>query len=587
MQPGEEGDEPHQARRRRRWPWFVLAGVVAWVLIAGWDLAAGALDLQAGKKSVDAARATSSTDDLVAGRPTADLRRAARRLGSAHRHLNDPILTPVRVLPVVGRQLRSAAAISGAAATVADAGATGLTRARVIIDREATSSRSRATAARELSQIATDALVRLRSLSLGPRSGLVGPLAQARADLAENLTTVTTALERGAAGGRAVATLLDGPRRYLVFAANNAEMRAGSGMFLSVGELDTGDGLRLGDMQSVTAVPLPTGAAAVPLEGDLPNRWGWLHPSEEWRNLMLSPRFDVQAPLAVRMWTASGHGDVDGVLALDPLALKGLLQATGPVTVDGRQIDSSTVVAELLHDQYTRFGSEDAELAARREGLGRLARATFDALNTRTWKVADLARGLLPLVEGRHLLAWSKRADDQGDWSTAGVDGSMAADSLLVALSSRAGNKLDQYVHISSDLETTPSGAGTAVTMRVTLANDAPTGQPKIITGPTDGSGVGEGTYVGVLSVTLPGAARHARIDGVPELTVAGPDGPTRVIGLLLPLDRGQRRTLVVHFDLPERDGSMRIEPSARVPAIAWQRGGKAWTDAQPHVVRW
>ena len=31
----------------------------------------------------------------------------------------------------------------------------------------------------------------------------------------------------------------------------------------------------------------------VPFSGDFADRWGWLHPNREWRNLGLSPQFDM------------------------------------------------------------------------------------------------------------------------------------------------------------------------------------------------------------------------------------------------------------------------------------------------------
>ena len=74
----------------------------------------------------------------------------------------------------------------------------------------------------------------------------------------------------------------------------------------------------------------------VPLDADLRDRWGWLNPNQEWRNLGVSPRFDATAELASRMWTSLGGAPVDGVLALDPIALQAIMKATGPVDVAGR-----------------------------------------------------------------------------------------------------------------------------------------------------------------------------------------------------------------------------------------------------------
>ncbi|HWC10714.1 MAG TPA: DUF4012 domain-containing protein, partial [Acidimicrobiales bacterium] len=479
---------------------LALAGLVVgvWALVAGWNLVFGALHIREGKQAIDAARATSSVAELIEARPVADLQRAHSRLRAAHRRLTSPTLAPVRVLPVVGRQLRALSALSGSVATVADAGATAVTRARSAVERGTVTGPQRAAAARELADVAADTLDRIDRLDLGPSRGLVGPIARARAETVEKLDGARTGLRRGAAGGRALATLLEGPRRYLVAAANNAEMRAGSGMFLQLGLLETGNGaLRLEDVRTVTAYEIPPGSVAV--EGDLADRWGWLHPADDWRQLMLSPRFDVQAPLAARMWEAGGRPPVDGVLVLDAVAFSGLLEATGPVEVEGRSISASSVVQELLHDQYVRYTVE--EQRQRREGLGQLARATFDALERGGWSVTDLARGMQAVVDGRHVLAWAARPEEQADWVAAGVHGALQADSLLVALSSRTGNKLDYFQRVTSDLAVSRTATESVVTLRVTLRNAVPAGAPPSFVTDFEGSGAGEGGYLAIFAV--------------------------------------------------------------------------------------
>ena len=585
--------EPHPesppARRRPPWPPrrpLAVAGLVLvlWALFAGWSLVRGSIDLRAGKRAIDAARAKSSVADLVDARPVADLREADRRLRSAHRRLGSPALAPVRLLPVVGRQLRSLSALSRAAATVADAGATGVTRARGIVDGASDVGADEAVVARDLAALAADTLDRIEGLDLGPGRGLLGPIARARAEMTEKLTGVRSGLRRSAAGGRALAALLGGPRRYLVLAANNSEMRAGSGMFLQIGELETGGGtLRLANIDTVTAFDIPPGS--VPLEGDLRDRWGWLRPNDDWRNLMLSPRFDVQAPLAARMWAAAGRPPVDGVLLLDPVAFSGVVRATGPVEFEGRTVDADSVVRELLHDQYLGYTNEEADI--RREGLGQLARAVFAGLERGGWSLVDLARGLLPVVDGRHVLAWSSRPEEQSDWAAAGVDGALGPDSLLVALSNRGANKLDYFQRVRSDLGVEVTGDETLVTLEVTVRNAVPTGEPPYVAGDNENLGHGEGGYLGIFTVNVPGAARNVRIEGVDQLAVAGWDGPTQVVGFQLVVRRDETRTLVVRFQLPGPAGTIRVEPSARVPGIEWSAAGQRWTDSAPRLVTW
>jgi hypothetical protein len=330
--------------------------------------------------------------------------------------------------------------------------------------------------------------------------------------------------------------------------------------------------------------PIPEDS--VPLEGDLADRWGWLNPNDDWFNLMLSPRFDVQAPLAAQMWAGGGRPPVDGVLVLDPVAFSGVLQATGPVEVDGRRIDAASVVNDLLYGQYLRYpeGGDDAE---RRETLGGLARAAFGALDAGGWSVAGLAQGMAPVIDGRHVLAWSARPEEQADWALAGVDGSLRPDSLLVALSSRTGNKLDYFQRVSGDIDVAHAGDESLVTVRLRVRNTVPAGTPPSVSADIEGTGAGEGGYLGILSVNVPGAARNVRIDGVDDLAVAGPDGPTQVVGFLFHIGRNEERTVVVRFQLPRRAGAVQVEPSARVPGIEWTAGGRTWTDSEPEVVSW
>src|SRR5205823_8908567 len=93
-----------------------------------------------------------------------------------------------------------------------------------------------------LAGVANTARASLAGLDTGPSSGLVGTLAHRHSELVSDLAKAQDGLMRSSAATRAAADLLSGPRHYLVLAANNAEMRAGSGIFLQAGILTTGGG---------------------------------------------------------------------------------------------------------------------------------------------------------------------------------------------------------------------------------------------------------------------------------------------------------------------------------------------------------
>jgi hypothetical protein len=567
-------------RRRRRLLWALgaLAAGGVWAAAGALTLSRAASDIRAGTAAINRARASAELVDLAAGTPVADVRAAQASFERAHRRATSPVLLPVRLVPVIGRQLESVAALSGAASDVGQVILDTMLEGQRLLERTPTNHPERADLVRRLSVIAGDAGRRLDAVDLGPDVGLFGRLADARDQLATELGSLHDQVERGSVGAAGVAEMLTGPRRYLVFAANNAEMRAGSGMFLSVGELEIDNlGLRLVNMRSVVDVPVPKGA--VPMDGDLADRWGWLAPNVEWRNLMTSPQFPESAELAARMWVAAGNKPVDGVLAIDPVGLQALLSATGPVTVDGRGIDAGNVVGELLHDQYVRYASRAR--SDRREELGQIARAAFEALDTSS--VPNLAKAMTAAADGRHFMAWSSKPVQQAGWQALGVDGALRPDSLLLSVLNRGGNKLDQFLAVAGDLSFAPKGADTEVTLKVTLTNNTPlSGEPPYIAGEDPNAGVPQNVYLGILSVNVPGHAFDLRIDDASTFTVAGADGPTRVVGLQLRVDHQKSRTAVVRFTLPGDHGRLRVEPSARVPAITWTGPGGTWPDGAP-----
>jgi hypothetical protein len=182
---------------------------------------------------------------------------------------------------------------------------------------------------------------------------------------------------------------------------------------------------------------------------------------------------------------------------------------------------------------------------------------------------------------------WATNPTEQLAWQALGVDGALHADSLLVSILNRGGNKLDPFLRVRAEIAAAPVETETEVVVTVHLENRVPTGEPSYVTGPHPRSGVGEGVYLGILALNLPAEAEGARFDGVDSLAVQGQDGPSRVIGFQFELPRDGRRTVVARFRLPARAGSLRVEPSARVPAVRWTSGSAGWTDTSERTVSW
>lgn len=572
-------------RRRRRWLWgLVVAALAVWLAAAALDAVAAVAAARDGKRAADAAKAAASPEDLVTGKPLADLRRARARFASAHHRLRSPLLAPVRVLPVLGRQLRSADGVTGAAEEVADIGAGAVGEAQRVLNQPHRTGPDRVVLLRRLADTAARADARLDGLDLGPRTALLSPLRHAHDQLADQLNRLRDGLAKGSAGAHAAADLLAGPRRYLLLGSNNSEMRDGQGMFLSAGLLQTVDGqLHLEDFRSTPDLTLPPGAVVAPPE--LAEHWGFARPTEDMRNLGMSPRFDATAPVAARMWAAAGNPPVDGVLAIDPLGLQAVLAAVGPVQVGDQRIGGDNVVDYLLHGQYVRHAQDEGQ--ARKEELGTIAHAAMGALQDREWSVGQLGKGLATAARGRHLLAWSSRREEQDAWRAAGVDGALSDDSFALGVISTSGNKLDHFVQVRADLVTHPNGAGTSVEIRVHVENTVPPGEPAYVSGRDPKTGLADEVYGGILALNLPDDAQRGRVDGVDHLVALGPDGPTRLVATSFTLKRGEQRTLVARFELRRAHGTMRVLPTARVPGVSWSFNAAPWADGSAHVVRW
>ena len=580
-------------RQRRGWrrllrpATLALLGLGVWLVVVGLTLTWARNDAARGLDLIEQARSRSSPADLAQGRPAGPLREARSSFESSSRLLGSPVLAPLRLLPVAGRQLRSGHALTKAAAEVAGAGVDAVSGASSALARPHGSGPERVALLRELSGVAGRAAERLRRVDLGPGRALVGPLASRRRQLADELDRARTGLRDGRVALTGLADLLAGPRRYLVLAANNSEMRAGSGMFLSIGELTTANGdLSLGDFRPAAEYLLPPQLAPPIEDPDLAGRWGWLEPNREWRNLAASPRFPASAALASRMWAATGGGAVDGVLALDPLGLQAVVRATGPVDVGGRTVTADGVDDLLLHDQYAGLrGSDTAAQAARREQLGVIAKSALVALQTRDWDAGQLSSGLAQAARGRHLMAWSARPEEQRAWSAAKLNGAIGPSSLVVSVLNQAGNKLDRFLHVEATLRFERQARSVGATLQVLLQNTTPDGEPPYVTGPFPGSGLAAGDYAGILSVNLPGGAGFITVEGRETFSAAGSDGPTKVVAVPVSVKKGGAQSFTLRFRLPQGHGPLRVEPSARVPAVTWSTPGGSFESGEARSV--
>ncbi len=577
---------PPRSRRRRLTFWGVGSVLVLWALATAVVLALGLRDASHAMAQVTQAKDNLSAADLVSGGPGPELTAAGAGFARAKSLLDSPLMAPIDVLPVLGRQLRSVQDLAGAAAQVSDIGAKAVSEAKAVLNQPHHLGPDRITALRRLALLGTWTNAALAKIDTGPSEALIGPVASKRADFLRQLDQARARLAHASAVATAVAGVLQGPQNYLVLMGNNAEMRAGSGAFLEAGVLSTSDGeLHLSDVRPTAEIPAAAGA--VPVTGDLETNWGWLLPGVDWRNIGLTPQFDVNGPLAARMWQSVTGQHVDGVMAVDVDTLQQFLQVTGPVTLpDGTTLNASDVVQYLVHDQYV--GLSDAESSQVREDrLGALATASLDALNTESLDLKSLATAMTTATGGRHLLMWSADGSVEKAWEAGGVAGRLSPESAMVAVINRGGNKLDQYLSVAADLSLTPTAGGTEGSLTVDLRNQTPPGQSQFIAGPYPGLGTAYGEYVGVLALNLPPQASDLQVRGGAPLDARGAEGPDWLLATPVDVKDGSSEQIVVTFRLPAGPGSMTVVPSARLAPVSWRYRGSVFSDAAPFTLSW
>jgi hypothetical protein len=548
---------------------------------------------QAGLDRLRTAQRQLDPAELIRGKGLGDLRAARADFAAASDAADSAFVSPFEVVPVVGRQVQSVRALTSGASTVVRVGVRAMELSTKELDVTARSGAQRLALLTRLGAIGADAARSLRGVGLGPGDALLGPLASARAKFALQLGKARRAMADVRDASNGIGQMALGPSHYLLLAANNAEARSGSGMLLSAGVLSTlGGSFSLGPMTSVTDLVPPAGSVQV--TGDYQARWGWTNPTSDWRYLAFSPQFDVTGRLAAQMWKAKTGQDVDGVLALDPIALRALVKVSGPVDVQGKHIDAGNIVHEILLQQYIDNAKQnpngDGDTPAneqRRERNGEIARAIVERLDKVGWHLSDLVDDLRAAARGRHVLFWSSKPAEQRAWRAAGVSGILPRDGLMISLDNRGGNKLDQFVPVRAAVDHRPVHGGSEITVRITVTNFTPDGLPRYVQGPYSVPEYQAGEYRGILAVSIPFLSRDIHLDGVQQVVAAGPDQTTRMVAGNIDVLRGQTGTYTLRFTVPNTARRIDVVPSARYPTIEYTAGTQKFADGSPHHIGW
>ena len=147
------------------------------------------------------------------------------------------------------------------------------------------------------------------------------------------------------------------------------------------------------------------------------------------------------------MWAQQSGMNVDGVIAIDPVALSYILGAVGPITMpDGEVVTKDNVVELTESTAYIRFPTDQT---ARKKYLQDIANEVVKKIKGRWNRHVKLLDALGKAVSERRIAVWSSSPADQKlleETPLAHVVPDDPAPYAEVVINNLGGNKLDYYL---------------------------------------------------------------------------------------------------------------------------------------------
>lgn len=467
-------DRPPSGFARRVWGlsaggWTGIGLLVLVLVLAAWL----GLEAYQAKSNLDQAKSSAeqSKDALLSGKAEdatrfAEAAQAHARQAQAATHSLP--WNAVAAVPLLGSPLKTTQQISDVVVGLADEvllpGATmgaGLSPEKLIDGTRLDLKRLRAEQPR-LTELATAAAkldARAQAIS---NPAYLSLIRNVRSQLQDQTSRLAQLLGNTSLAAQLAPSMLgaDGPRTYMMGFQTPAEARGTGGLLGGFGILRFDNGIptidALGSNANLAgaclkyigydcAVVVP--GADIDLGPEFNRVYGWANPLTDFRNSNLSPHFPYAAQIWRSMWEVGSGVAVDGVIALDPVALSYVLGAVGPVTLtDGEVINSDNVVELTMSEAYKRFPNDSK---ARKEYLQVIARAVVEKMTGPIQSPRQLIDALGRAAGERRILVWSANPAEQKLLEETPLAHALPDDSApyaQVVINNLAGNKMDYYL---------------------------------------------------------------------------------------------------------------------------------------------
>ncbi|MCG7580091.1 DUF4012 domain-containing protein [Mycolicibacterium sp. OfavD-34-C] len=305
----------------------------------------------------------------------------------------------------------------------------------------------------------------------------VSLISDARSELQNQISGITSVLENAALAARLAPSMMgaDGPRTYFMGFQTNAEARGTGGLLGGYGILRFDNGVPTVDTLAPNT-DLTGAVAPVDFGLEYDQQYGYAQPFTDFRNSNLSPHFPYAAQIWSAMWAEQTGTVVDGVIAIDPVALSYILGAVGAVTMaDGEVVSKDNVVELTESTAYSRFPTDQV---ARKEYLQDIANAVVGKMTQHVESPRKLLDALGKSVSERRIAVWSSSPAEQEILEQTPLAHVLPDDDApyaAVVVNNLGGNKLDYYLNTQIEYAADDCEGDTrASTVTVRLTNTVP-----------------------------------------------------------------------------------------------------------------
>lgn len=341
-----------------------------------------------------------------------------------------------------------------------------------------------------LRKIATDAARLNTEAKAITEPRYLSALADARSQLQAQTADIAQLMDNTALAAQLAPSMMgaDGPRSYFMGFQTNAEARGTGGLLGGFGVLRFDNGKpsvdTLGPNSEFDRSFTPIG-----IDPDFDKAYGFTNPTTDFRNSNQSSHFPYAARIWKSIWAQQSGMNVDGVIAIDPIALSYILGATGPVVMpDGQTVAENNVVELTESTMYSRFPKQEDQ-AARKQYLQDIATEVVKKVTRPVESPRKLLEALGRAISERRISVWSASPADQALLETTPLAHAIPDDPAPYAeviVNNLGGNKMDYY--LDRQIEYVADGCDgdrRMSTVTVTLTNRLadPAGLPDYVAG--------------------------------------------------------------------------------------------------------